>query len=81
MPTSLPASTRIQGQRRFPAAPDILSGIGLGTAAVLLAVFVGWDCGDPVGAVLTLVMVGAVMCVLFQGRGAGRTADIDGPSP
>jgi hypothetical protein len=69
MPTSLPVRTRAQSQRRIQIGPHVVSCAALGAAAVGIAAFVGWVCGDPVGALLTLVMVVALLVALFvRGR-------------
>ena len=57
MPTSLPVRTRALCLRRIQIGPHVVSCAALGAAAVGIASFVGWACGDPVGALLTLVMV------------------------
>jgi hypothetical protein len=38
----------------------------MGAVAAALALFVGYACGDLSGALLTLVMVSALICVVLQ---------------
>ena len=72
MPTSFSAIAearvvRLQGSIR----PFVMSGIAIGAAAALLAVFVGYVCGDRTGAVLIGAMATGLIQVLV---GALRAA-------
>ena len=67
MPTCLPAVTPHRTlQRRNVAKPVIASCLAMGAAAVALAVFIVWTCGDLAAAFLTLVMVSALIWVQLR---------------
>jgi len=67
MPTSLPVATLVRARQQLSGAdPVVLSCAALGAAATALAVFVGYVCGDPAGAVLTLTTVGVLIGVFLH---------------
>ena len=78
MPSRWPALrwTQARALRRSSAPFDLSCGI-IGGAAIALAAFVDWGCGDRTGAVLVLVMAGALIAVMMSGlqSGSGELPD------
>jgi hypothetical protein len=54
--------------------PFDLGSAAIGAAAIGLAIFIDWICSDRTGAVLVLLMAGAMIAFLGRRAGPGRLA-------
>ena len=78
MPSRLPAAswTQLRPSRLSSAAFD-RSCATIAAAAIALSVFIDWGCKDRAGAVLVLLMAGALVGVLMRGVQAGTPPALD----